>query len=116
RVFRPLRGLKLACESRKECGMAYQRLTVDGKEFAVTSLQITPWLPHNPAAALSTDLKVLSGCRFDVSGRNQEVDESFSFFGLAAVDGKNWPPTRFRSAAAPTRGKKGKKVMDMVHW
>jgi hypothetical protein len=96
--------------------VAYQLITVDGKAFVVTSLQITPWLPHNPAAALNTDLQVLSGCRFDISGRNQETDESFSFFGLAVVDGKNWPPMCFRSAAAPANGNQGQKVMDMVHW
>lgn len=96
--------------------MSYEHIVVDGEEFAVTSLQITPWIPPNPAAALSTDLHILSGCRFDVRGRNEETDESFSFFGLEAVDGKNWPPTRFRSAAAPAGGNQSKKDVYMVNW
>lgn len=80
--------------------MAYQRITVDGKEMNVTGLVIVPWLPYNPAAEVAT-LSVLAICRFDVSGRDPEGDEVFTFNGLEAADRHNWPPTAFRTPAQP---------------
>lgn len=97
--------------------MAYQRITVDGKEFNVMGLQIKPWLPYNPAAEVSA-LAILATCRFDVSGRHPESDEVFSFNGLEAVDKGNWPPTVFRTPSQPhpQADKKRPQVIDMANW